>query len=78
MLRQIGLNIAHYRKLRRMSQKELSEVVGISRGFLGHIEAPNISVSFSVPTILDISRALGIEAKELFAFKDTTETAPLR
>ena len=69
MLRQIGLNIARYRKLRKLTQQQLADKVKINRSFLGHIEAPNMVVSFSIHTLLDISRALEIEPEFLFEFR---------
>lgn len=67
--RQLGLNIAHYRKLRGLSQQALAELVHISRGHLSHIEAPKMITSFSIATLFDIAKALNIEPKELFEFK---------
>ena len=68
MICQVGLNIAYYRKLRKMTQKELAKTVGITRGYLGHIEAPNMVEAFSLYTVFDIARALSIEPKLLFEF----------
>ena len=48
MYRQLGLNIAYYRKLRHLTQEQLALKTGITRAFLGHIEAPNMTVSFSM------------------------------
>ena len=70
MVCQLGLNIAHYRRLRKMTQEELADAVGMSRAFLGHIEAPNMVVSFSLYTVFDIARALIIEPKLLFEFHE--------
>ncbi len=67
--RQLGLNISHYRKIKGLSQEQLAEMVHISRGHLSHIEAPNMSSSFSIAMLFDISTALGIEVKQLFEFK---------
>lgn len=69
MLRQLGLNVAYYRKLRGLSQEKLAERVHISRGHLSHIEAPNVHVAFSILTLFDIARALEVEVKLLFEFK---------
>lgn len=69
-IRQIGLNIAHYRKLRKMSQNQLAEACGISRGFLSHIEAPNVLVSFSIYTLLDIAKVLNIDPRFLLEFHE--------
>ena len=70
MICQVGLNIAHYRKLRKMTQEKLADVVGITRGYLGHIEAPNMVESFSLYTVFDIARTLNIEPKLLFEFHE--------
>jgi len=67
--RQIGLNISYYRKLKKLSQEKLADIVHISRGHLSHIEAPNIASSFSIATLFDIADALEIEPKQLFEFK---------
>ena len=74
MICQLGLNIAHYRKMRKMTQEELANKTGISRAFLGHIEAPNMIVAFSIHTVFDIARALGIEPKVLFEFHDIDQS----
>jgi len=67
--RQLGLNISYYRKMKGLSQEKLADAVHISRGHLSHIEAPNMSSSFSIATLFDISDALEIEPKQLFDFK---------
>ena len=38
----LGLNIAYYRKRQGMTQEQLAEKAGISRSYLGEIEAPNM------------------------------------
>ena len=45
--RQIGLNIAYYRKLRGMSQMALAEATDLSRTHISNIEAPNMKTSLS-------------------------------
>ena len=67
--RQMGLNIAHYRKLKGLSQEALAALIPISRGHLSHIEAPNMCSSFSIATLFDIADALGVEPKLLLEFK---------
>ncbi|GKH48040.1 helix-turn-helix domain-containing protein [Anaerotruncus massiliensis (ex Togo et al. 2019)] len=64
--RKLGLSVAHYRKLAGFTQEELADLVHISRGYLSHIEAPNIEMSFSITTLFDICDALHIEPKVLF------------
>lgn len=36
----MGLNIAYYRKRNGMTQEQLAEKAGVSRSYLGEIEAP--------------------------------------
>lgn len=64
----IGLNIAYYRKIRGISQKELATEVGISRTHMSNIEAPNKPTSLSLEVLLDIAEVLDIPAKSLLAF----------
>ena len=68
---QIGLNILHYRKERRLTQEQLADLCGdegISRNFLQRIET-GVS-SCSVDTLIDIANALDIPLYKLFEFKE--------
>lgn len=69
---QIGLNIAFYRKLKGMTQLELSERAGISRTHMSYIEAPNIDTSISLRTLFDIAAVLDIEPAKLLEFRKST------
>lgn len=40
--KQIGLNIAFYRKLKGLTQLQLAERIGISRTHMSNIEAPHM------------------------------------
>lgn len=62
----LGLNIALQRKLKKMTQSELAEKIGISRTHLSNIEAMNTVTSVSLDVIFDISEALEIEPEVLF------------
>ena len=67
----IGLNILYYRKERRLTQEQLSEMCGedgINRTFLQRIET-GVS-SCSVDTLIDIANALDIPLYKLFEFKE--------
>ncbi len=66
----IGLNIAYYRKLKGLSQLQLAEEVGLSRTHISNIEAPNMSTSISLDTLLDLANALDIPAQKLLDFRD--------
>lgn len=70
-LKEIGLNIAHYRKLRGYSQMEFASMLGISRTHLSNIEAPKTKTSLSLDLLFKISDALKIDIKEFFNFIDT-------
>lgn len=65
----IGLNIAYYRKLKGITQLQLAECINISRTHMSNIEAPNMSTSVSLETLLDIADALEIPASALLSFK---------
>ena len=59
---ELGITISALRKLRGMSQEQLAEKVGISRGFLSVIEAPNMIQSLSLEILFNIADALGVRA----------------
>ncbi|PPK80790.1 helix-turn-helix protein [Lacrimispora xylanisolvens] len=62
----LGLNIALQRKLKKMTQADLADKIGISRTHLSNIEAMNTVTSVSLDVIFDIARALEIEPDVLF------------
>ena len=59
-------NIKKYRKVNKMTQKELAKRSGYSYAFIRRIEGPNCKKNFSLQTVFIISYALGIEIKSLF------------
>jgi len=69
--REIGLNIAHYRKLRGYSQMEFAEMIDVSRTHLSNIEAPKMKTSLSLDLLFKISETLKVDIKEFFTFVDT-------
>lgn len=62
---QIGVAVAMLRKIRGMSQEQLSEKAGISRSLLSLIEAPNAAHCFSLEVLFDLADALDVEAADL-------------
>lgn len=64
----IGLNIAYYRKLKGITQLQLSEQINISRTHMSNIEAPNMPTSISLDTLFDIADALGVPVASLLDF----------
>lgn len=62
----IGLNISLQRKLKKMTQIELAEKIGISRTHMSNIEAPNMVTPVSLEVIFDICEVLNISPEVLF------------
>lgn len=69
-MRQLGLTISYYRKLKGMSQKQLAAAVGLSVTHIGNLEAPNMPVSISLEKLFDIADVLGVPVKKFFDFRD--------
>ena len=67
--KRIGLNIAYQRKLKKLTQIQLSELAGISRTHMSNIEAPNMITPISLEVIFDIADALEIPVETLFKFE---------
>jgi len=66
----LGLNIQYYRKLRNLTQEQLSAKAKVSEAVIGRIEAPNIYANPKMATIFKIAEALEVTPKTLFDFKD--------
>lgn len=63
----LGLNIAYYRKLRKLSQMQLAEKIDISRTHMSRIENCDCAVSLDV--VFDIAKTLDIPVNKLFEFR---------
>lgn len=66
--KQLGLNIAFYRKQRNLSQIQLAELVNVSRTHMSRIETADCAVSLDV--VFDICDALCITPTKLFDFRE--------
>ena len=64
----LGLNIAYYRRSRDLSQEGLAEKANISRTHMSRIETAECAVSLDV--LFDIANALGIEPYKLLQNKE--------
>ena len=62
----IGLNIAYQRKLKKLTQTQLAELVNISRTHISNIEAPNMVTPISLDLAFNIADALDIPVEILF------------
>jgi len=65
----IGLNIAYHRKLKKLTQTQLAEIVDISRTHISNIEAPNMVTPISLELAFNIADALEIPVETLFKFE---------
>ncbi len=63
-----GLNIVYYRKMKKLTQLQLAELVDIDRSHISAIELGNVGVSFDV--IFKLCEILEIKPKDLFDFRD--------
>lgn len=68
--REIGRKIAFYRKLRNLSQEDLSELIDKSRSYISKIEAENSRMEFSLDVLFDIAEALKVEVAAFFEHID--------
>lgn len=66
----LGLKISYYRKLRGLTQENLSEKIGKNISFLGQVEAPNLVRAISLDTLFDIAEELEIPPQKLLDFED--------
>lgn len=66
----LGLNVAYYRRRSSMTQEQLAERAGISRSYLGDIEAPNTITSFTLEVLFNLADALSITPDKLLIFRD--------
>ena len=65
--RQLGLNIAFYRKQRGLTQMQLAEIINISRTHMSRIEIADCAVSLDV--VFAVCDALQITPCKLFDFR---------
>lgn len=66
--RNLGLNIAFYRKLKGYTQMQLAELIDIDRSHMSAIELANVGASLDV--IFRICNILDISPKDLFDFRE--------
>ena len=61
--RVLGLNVAYYRKLARLTQEQRAEKMNIDRSTISRIEIAWTGVSLDM--LFDIADALGVDAYKL-------------
>ena len=62
----IGNNIKKYRKQNGLTQKELSNLIGVTTPLLGALESKNIIQGISVYTLYKISKVLKVSIEKFF------------
>lgn len=66
--RQLGLNVAFYRKSRGYTQMELAEALDIDRSHMSAIELATVGVSLDV--LFKLCDVLAVKPKDLFDFRE--------
>ena len=66
----LGLNIAYFRKREGMTQEQLAEKAGISRSYLGEIEAPNMITNISLEVLFNIAAILKVSPQKLLESRE--------
>lgn len=62
---QLGLTIAHYRKIAGITQESLAAKSSLSRTYISSIEAPNIIKTVSLEALFNIADALEVPPERL-------------
>lgn len=75
----LGPNLKRYREASGLYQKDLAEVAGTSRSYIGQMEA-GIITNPGVLTLYPIALRLGVTMEELFGLQPlhTTTTAKIK
>ena len=67
---QIGLKVAYYRKLRKLTQEQLAEQANISSSYLSHIESPTYAQPISLKMLFLFADIFRIPPKRLVDFDE--------
>ena len=73
-LKCIGLRIAYFRKLKKITQVQLAEKLNINKNYLSHIESDSANKAISLPLLIRLSKALGVELSVLTDISDMHES----
>ena len=66
----IARNIKKYRRINKLTQKELALKSGYSYAYIRRVEGPKCIKNFSIQTIYNLSKALNVDIQELFDEED--------
>ena len=68
----LGLKVKEFRKIKKLTQEQLSELVGVDNGYISKLE---VGQNFpSLKTLEKIAKALDVELYKLFQFTQAQET----
>lgn len=56
----IGLRVAYYRKLNRLTQEDLAELIDRSVSHISHVESPGLAQPISLEMLFSIADALKV------------------
>ncbi len=68
-MKQLGLTVSYYRRLKGMSQIELAKVVDLSRTHISNLEAPSMPTRISLEKLFDIADVLEVPVMKFFDFR---------
>ena len=63
-----GLNVAFFRKRKRLTQVQLADLVGVDRSHISAIEVGKVGASFDL--IFTLRTVLEVSSKQLFDFRE--------
>ncbi len=69
-MKQLGLNVSYYRRMKGISQAELAKAIDRSRTHISNLEAPNMPTSISIEKLFDIADVLEVPVLKFFDFRD--------
>ena len=64
----LGLNVAYYRRKRKLTQEQLAEMIEIEPNHMSNIELAKVGTSLDV--VFRVADALEIPVHKLFEFRD--------
>lgn len=67
----IGLRIAYYRKMKKMTQKDVADKFEVDYTHISKIERAVVGVS--IDTLLDLAEIIGVPAYKFLDFSDLIE-----
>ena len=66
--KKMGLNIAYYRKSRKLTQEQLAEKIGIDQTHMSKIEVASVGISLDV--LFALAQALDVLPSKFLEFRD--------